>query len=410
MAVFNLGYTIPVSKLLFPKLAKEIKNLRAGGVTRRAVAESKIFSIIKDELNLNISCNYEQGMASAYIAMPLLNEDHPFLKRYVASVASGDAIALINKYNGVVEGGFDSQGKATGIFAELTTNMVITSGLFDSKFTDENVAAVICHEIGHYRTSLSALKYAFTTSHLIRTTVEAFLDNKNREERTRLVLALENATGTTINSREKVVDSNDNELITTVIVGAATSVKSELNTNAFDVSQCEQAADQFAVACGAELELIDALNKISWYFTPSRIPRPLYYLFEIAGLVKYFFLAHIPIGAIMIAAKFILTGNPLATTYNKTEERMRRVRQAAVVESKAPWLTKEQRKSIAARIKDMDEIIALHKDRPSIFELFFTLLVPSGRSNAKNTDIVRLYEELTSNELHVSVNKLKSIG
>lgn len=409
----NLGYSITVSKLLFPLITKEIERLRNDSNNlRRDLPASKIQDIIKKELNLNISVNYDSSAAvNAYVSLPLLNEDHPFLKVYNNGFASGDGVALIKKGSGVIYGGFDKAGKAFGVFADIHTNMGITRGALENKKqTPANIAAIICHEIGHYCTALRSLKYCMTTAFLLRSCVESFFDTNNREERTKLVLEYENAIGTTIQNREKLVDSNDKELVTTVIVGAAGNVNSELRTDAYDVSACEQAADQFAVACGAHADLVDALDKVHWYWTPSRIPRPLYYLWEVtrvSGVLAGVMTS--PFYAALLTTTILLNGNPLALHYNKTEERLTRVRNAAVVETKAPWLTKEQRDHLHNSIKEMDTIIKNHKDRPKLFELFFVALVPKGRRDKRNIDLVRTYERMMANDLHVGVNRLKSL-
>lgn len=409
----NLGYSITVSKLLFPLITKEIERLRNDSTNlRRDLPTSKIQDIIKKEMNLNISINYDNSSdVNAYIAQPLLNEDHPFLKQYNSAFASGDGIALIKKATGVIYGGFDKSGKAFGIFSEIHTNMGITRGALENKkYTSANIAAIICHEIGHYHTALRSLKYCVTTAFLLRSCVESFFDTSNREERTKLVLAYENAIGTTIQDREKLVDSNDKELVTTVIVGAAGSIDSELRTDAYDVSACEQAADQFAVACGAHADLVSALDKIHWYWTPSRIPRPLYYLWEITRVSSILAGAmSSPFYAAFLTTTVLLRGNPLALHYNKTEERLTRIRNAAVVETKATWLTKEQREHLHSAIKEMDNTIKNHKDRPKLFELFFVTLTPKGARDKRNTDLVRAYERMVANDIHVGVNRLKSL-
>lgn len=413
MSVVSNGYTIPVSPLLFPRLKKEIENIRqAGGELRKTLPKSKIQDIIKEELNLNISVSYDHSAGpNAYIMQPLMNEDSPFLKRYNSSIASGDAVALIRKSKNAIEGGFDAKGKAFGVFAEIHTSMAITRGILtDEKYTPGNVAAILCHEIGHYRTSLTVLKYSFTTPMLLRTTLEAFLGTQDREVRLRLTDEYEKAIGTTIQSREKLIDSNDEKLVTTVIVGSAFSVESELRTDAWDVSACEQMADQFAVACGAAGDLSDALGKSIGWINASRVPRPIYYLFDIYVLVIKLLSVLNPFYAGFIFTMIVLRGHPMAETYNRPEERLQRIRQSQVTESKASWLTAEQRKQIKKNIETTDEILKKYKDRSSIAEKVFLNLTPKGRRDKKNTDLVRLYEQLMTNELHVGINNLKTLN
>jgi hypothetical protein len=281
--------------------------------------------------------------------------------------------------------------------------------LFSDKFTDGEIAMILLHEIGHVRTQFSFLIYGFTTSTLAHTATHALINERNREERMRLVLEYENTVGTTIQSKEKLVDSNDEQLITTVVVAAADNVKSDMNTPSFDVSQCEQSADQFATAAGNGAELASGIGKITGRLDPSRISRPVYYTLDAVYslLIMSQFLN--PIGAVIMSLRLLYKGNPSGVAYNDTEERFTRIRRAMVIESKSSKLTQAERVRLSEHLKTIDDLIALYVDRRSFYQLLFTVVHPAGRREKKRTDAVRLYEELMANELHVANNKLKSL-
>lgn len=407
------GKGIVVSKLLFPKLTREIGNLRKNKkITNSLLSKSKIFDIIKDELNLNIMPQYDPyGGENAFISMPLLNDDHPFFKKYNANYAGALSQGMMKLNNGVIEGGFDSQGKAYGFFSEIDNFMVIGKGLFENKFSDGGVAAILCHEIGHFRTLLTNLKYGLTANFLIGQTVNAYMSTESRDERIRLINDFEATTGNIVQDKEQLASQKKEELVTTVLVGSLKEgPSSELNTPNLDYSQCEQAADHFAVACGAETHLAEALGKIHSYWSTDRIPRPIYYSFDLLNCIgkTTIAIANPIVGAVMIAG-LMMSNSPLAREYDKAGERVKRMRRALVTETKSANLNKEERLHLQRSIEFLDKEIKTYTDKTPIFELVWCKLTPWGRKDTKQTNKVKLYEELMTNELHIATNALKTV-
>lgn len=403
-----------VSKLLHQKLTLEIGRIRkTGRVTPGVVERSNIFTIIQKELGLNLSARMiNDGTENAFIPLPMLNEDHPYMQRYRTVIAGHEGVTKIKRNDGVIEGGFDKDGKAFGFFADLESSIFIGSGLFSMRYTDGETAAILCHEIGHYRGALKNLKFAFSSNHIISQAVNAYMNAGTRDERIRLVMDFEGAVGTVVNNKEELVDHKNKEMVTTVLVGSMKENGcSELNTPNLDYSQCEQEADHFATACGAGSDLSTALSKVNGYFDPSRVPRPLYYSMDLAKTIikTSAFLAGGPITMAVMLVYVGMSPAPVARHYDKSGERIARIRKALTVESKSARLNKEEARHLVDQIETIKEVEALYKDKTPIFEMLWVNVTPWGRRDKKQTNMVKTYENLVANELHSAALKLRSI-
>lgn len=405
------GSGMVVSKLLFPKLVKEFTKLKENKkLTSKIVARSGLYKIILDELGIHCNPVMENNLTeNSYVSMPLLNEDHPFFQRHNTEVASAKSLTMAKRLGKDLIGGFDKNGKAFGFITEIDHCLSIGGGLITAKYTAEEIAAIVCHELGHLRTFYKNLVYSFTANSLITAAVEQYMNAPSKEEAVKLITDYEEVTESII--QDKATLGKDPAKVTCVFVGALkNSNVSELNCPTLDATQAELEADLFAMQAGVQDHLGKALSKVHGYFNIDRIPRPIYYFFHTAGFLAKLSigLANPIIGGIMIAG-LMFDGSPLARDYDKGSVRITRMRKALLSQSKNPGLNKEERKSLGNALVELDNLANTYKDKTTILEFLWTKTTPWGRKDKKQHNLIKTYESLVNNELHGATNALKAI-
>lgn len=411
MALNLYGSKIGVSKLLFPKLVKELNKLKENKkVTPKIVARSGLYKIILDEMGIHCNPVMENNLTeNAFVALPLLNEDHPFFQRYNTEAASVKSLTMAKRLGKDLIGGFKSDGKAFGFITEIDHELTLGGGLVSGKYTAEEIASMICHELGHLRTFYKNLVYSFTANSLITTAVEQYLNAPTKETAVRLITEYEEETESIIQDKDSL--GKDSTKVTCVFVGALkNSNVSELNCPTLDVTQAELEADEFAMQAGAQEHLGKALSKLHGYFNIDRIPRPVYYFFHTANVLGNvgIGIANPIIGGIMIAG-LMFSGSPLARDYDKGSVRITRMRKALLGQTKNPSLTKSERKSLGNALVELEKIANTYKDKTKILEFLWTKTTPWGRKDKKQHNLIKSFEDLVNNELHGATNALKAI-
>lgn len=253
-------------------------------------------ALIKRLTNLDLHFEIiDSPHANAYVLMNHLSHNHVLfpISAYIADVVGKkvDLTSLSAKLHNKV-GGVDSTGAITGVLKDLPVTLYITTELlYKDRFTAEEVAAIILHEIGHVYSCMEMLSFTTITSVLvsqIEATLAATSDIKERQgivEEGAKVLYIGDIDAADLAKLENA-KTVPYVFISTVIRNVDSDVK---GPHLFDLER-EYAADAYAIRSGAAKPLTTALVKIfkispTYRSISSHVPEGIKNLNRLTGVI-----------------------------------------------------------------------------------------------------------------------------
>ena len=181
------------------------------------------------------------------------------------------------------------RNRVTGEFTELMQGLSIANAYFVTDyFTSEEIAGIILHEVGHAFTYLELLDRT-VSSNLVMLSLLAKLNKTDSiGEKTIIV----EKTWEKLNIRDRVKDlpSKDNKTIIKVTIERFSRENVSLtSTEYYDLTNCEQCADQYSARCGGAVGMASWLEKANILlgndvFRRSNVS---FHLTEIASMLNY---------------------------------------------------------------------------------------------------------------------------
>ncbi len=412
LAVSMEAVAFQASPTLFNELTICIGELRKlANPTTKDIVKSNFAKLIKDELNLIINPQIDTASyPNAYVCPPALNKNHPLVPvMYRWDKGSADGLAAISANNGAMVGTVDLRnGRISGALASVECDMYLTLGLLaNTKFNDDEIAAIVLHEIGHIETYLEFVAHTVATNYILSAVAKEWARSDSQVKRIQIVKDAERALKLESKADDKLADANDVTVVQTVLLNKAINeTRSELGSCIYDMRAWEQLSDQFATRFGAGRALATGLDKIHrWSGSSSYYSTPFFIFME---AVKFaWWLATIFIGLIPIAA-LILMYNPSIKVYDEPGERISRIRMQLVEALKNQTISKSFRDSLLADLETIDALIEPINDRRGLLELFWTNITAGTRNQYDQTVFQQELEKLALNDLFAVSAKLKS--
>lgn len=381
---------------------------------------------IKKETGLSVGVTISSPVGP-FVMVPDVSKNHVLVREYARNFLSGaTAIQMLNDAGDMFTGGVSlKEGKVTGSFTKIDHTLYFSFLLIqDKKYTNEELAAIMLHELGHLFTYYEYINRTVTTNQILESVAKRLSETRELKEVESIITTASKKLKLTDLDAKKLAQSTNRKAVEFVIANhAVAQVKSELGSNIYDVTSWEQLADNYTARYGAGRALVTALDKLYGNYHISKRSTPVFLLFEAIKLLIAAF------GAVGVAFG-ILTGNVAALwlgtklfiditifisvdatplEYDRPGARMARIRDQLVEMSKLKDLTGDERKRIAQDLEVIDRITKTVKDRRQFFSFIGGMFNKTIAGRYRQENIQREVEQLIANDLFTISNDLKGL-
>lgn len=400
----------------------KLRNKKLSSASNQTSEErTTIQEIIKDYTGLKISLDFNTyNPPSVYLKS--IQSNHIFFTDYYREVYSNkDAKAFFKKAQEVKKANTVNLAKAkvTGVFAEVETLVNLNiKNLFAMDLSPAHVTAILMHEIGHVFTYFEYMSRQQTTNQVLVGCMRSVLNRDTITDREFVFEQASKLMDGSEDSFKEIVKENDEKVITTVILKKQTDmVKSELGSDYYDFTACEQLADQFATRQGYGRQLIEALDvlyKGSVYKSHS--------MAVLCGLLDLIFLSYLIIVAatgipmltwfvagVLLTIFFFSGSSKSIDRYDTVKTRYLRIKQQMIERLKEQDISKEETTYLITTLEKIDKIIAETYNYKPFLTVAADFIFPADRKVVALVDLHKQLEDLAMNGLFVKAAELKTL-
>lgn len=399
---------------------KQQRALRKASTLSKIIGDSGLIDFIADPKKIGVQIQIEISTDPnpfAAVIPPALDDNHPFYNRTFRDMRSqSDLRTYLKDHGPIFEGQIDlNTGRVSGTYSELISTVYISAGLFDGRFTSDEVAAIFLHEIGHIVTYMEYLGRTVTLNHVLATGLQHLSGITDRKQR---VLICEAMTEKLDLSDEVVptalAELSDNGALQMYVSSAYGNKEvSATGTPLYDGTTWEAMSDQFVTRHGGGRSLVVGLDKFYRMMTPE-----LYFSYKVRlmqdalGTSAVIFSSMLyPVLGVMVAVMLVLgvQMQRLQSRYDTASDRARRVREDILVLIKSPTADRDVRQRAQTDIKAIDKVMDQYTEYVTLFDRFQKWRL-SSRRERKSTQVVQELERLFNNDLYVKANDLSLIA
>ncbi len=383
-------------------------------------------AVIKRHTKLKVAMDL--GDWGPAVEVPKLDKNNPLIQNFNRNwTSSSEGLRVIGSSTDAVTGSVNLKtGEVSGVFAEMQNTMYFpTAMITESKFTDEELAAVTLHEVGHLETYCEYMTRMVTTNQALAGMSRALMDAKTPDERETVLISVKKALKLRELDAVALAKEKDNKVIELVVIsGVATECQSELGTNIYDFNSWEYLSDQYAARQGAGRPLVTALDKlyrssgnISFRSTPTYLAmEALKATLVIGGLVVSSVGALAPfslgvtrfavqVGIILIAMDGMGDG-----TYDRPGVRLKRVRNQVVEEMKNTKISADTGARLTEDLLAIDEVLKTINDREQAFGLIWNIFSKNSRKRMSQEKLAGELEGIAANDLFAEALKMRQLA
>lgn len=386
-----------LSTSLGPELIDEIANIRkVGDYSQSAMENCKVKEICFAHTGINISFIVSDAVGlNAMARLPSLDNSHPFFTQLGFDTWFLGAEGKIRVEDAPLIGTIDLKNyRVSGGFSLIECPVIAGLALLkDKSFTNEEVTAIIVHEIGHHYTYFQLLGDIIRDSWLISNASKVAIGSQPPEVKTKVLvqtkeqLGIEKLDIPTLLSGAQATRKDEVEYV--LVSNSLLRENSQSKTNYYDVRTVEQIADAFATYNGLGRPLASALVKVSKYKRDlASRSTPVYIvaeLFKTIFTLAMFF--SLPVTTIIWLVGMI----PGAKVYDDPEARVNTLKQnlnGALRQA----ATAEEKESIVSEIKAIDGCLKELKDKRNFYTMIYEAITPIGRkryNQEKQQEIIK---------------------
>jgi hypothetical protein len=321
----------------------------------------------------------------------------------------------------VLDGTVDLRNsKVTGVFSSIKCKMFLPRNyISNARYLDEELAAVILHEIGHVFTGFEYLSRSTSTNQALSIMLRAMDKTVNFEDRKIVFAKAKDKLKLDDDAYKLVENQKDPQLVTMVVMNEAIQKsKSELGQSVYDLVSCEYLADQFAARHGAGKYLVTALDKMIGAGDGTGSSAYFHVLF--AGMVSLNVLlitaiaivpAIISFFVIMLGFSISRSHEEVSFIYDNTYTRYSRIKQQMMQRLKSSDITSDEKKVIIQYIEEIDPVIKKHITENNV-KLRNKLAFFFSSKHKRDFEYMSLQKDLEligNNDLYLMSEKLKLI-
>lgn len=348
------------------------------------------------------------------IDIPRLDKNHPFIQDYLRSYLDDqDVFRMMKDSKGVISGTVDLiSGKVSGVFSEIVSTLYMPDEFFlTDKYTPEETAAILLHEVGHPLTYYEFLNRSVSTNQVLSALSRGIAEADTVAKREQLIISAQKALSLKESGVEELSKSKDGKVVSCVILSQVVEkTRSELGNNIYDITSWEYLADEFAARHQAGRHLVTGLDKLyrsynnkSFRSTPTFLGFEALKLLLLLGGIFSGLVFTVAMGSILIAAD----SDP--ANYDTPEARIRRIRNQLTEALKDRKLNDDDSKRIQEDLKVIDAVAKDVDDRRQFFGVMYDWLSPTGRRNRKEIILQRELETIAANELFEKAAQFKTL-
>ena len=395
---------------LFSRLTEWCAKLRMDKVfTSKALMDSDLGKIIEEETNLQFIFKIDPITdPNAAVLTVQLDRNNPIYANFLHQYLDNDELLRAKSLLGnTIEGLIDYQkAKVGGVFAKVKNTMWLTVGLVASKMlSDEEVAAVICHEIGHTFTIFSQIASLVSLNYIVDDLSKRLLGTSDRKVQITILHEYDSKYGIKLPEEELLATvDNKQKFVTKVVTDVVKNSRNSEGDYVFSLRNCEMAADQFAARMGAGRAIVTGLNKMYAAWGQDQYhSKAVHYMiqaFQImlnstmigAGL----FIA--PMVSVVLVFAMVIT-RPQEKVYDDPLERFTRVRNEYIAALKRLENNREMKQVYLDDIKSMDNVINALNKNIGWLEWVWDNWIPSGKRTKAAMEYQQLIERMGNNDL-----------
>lgn len=391
--------------LLFKELVIGVAQVRE--VSKKNLADSQeltsLAKIVQNRTGLKIT--FEIAPYGPAVDIPPMHKNNVLVNNMIRNfISSNDGMQMINNADKVISGTVDlKKSVVSGVFCDVPLKIYMPESCFTgSKFTDEEVAAVILHEIGHPFTFFEFMASTASTNQVLAGTAKALDGSNDITYRETVLLSVKKKLGLKNLDAQLLAKSTNNKAVEAAIISNISEESaSQLERSVYDLSSWEYLADQFAARHGAARHLATALAKL--YTSSYNISFRSSIGFLAIEALKLAMLAFVPaLGVLLIAMDSQGDG-----TYDVPGARLKRVRNQVIENLKDKDLPKEDVERLKADLVTIDSILAGVDDRRQFFGVLADFFVPGASKDRAYTKLQQELESLAANDLFAKSAELR---
>jgi len=420
-------------------LIKAVAMARETRFTQSAVDQSGMAELIKKITNLNVVINVTDDVNAA-VVFPKALKDHPFYTEWMRVFDQTSAVdphkqKLYMEKHGAFPFRVDLRtGYVEGAPTEYKHSLILGSGLFGKssafQLTNEELAAIILHELGHLVTFYEWGYRQSCTNFLLAGVCEAIFAEKDKDARLNFIYKVQAETGHLKGLEKSLVDLDDVEKMRAIVYADEQQrARSDLGENIYDIRSWEALADQYVTRMGKGRALASGLSRLDAAWSADRQSRWLAAMSGAFTVVLYlattFYTAVIamtamafaPVLAPVMVVMFIwcqyewvsgmFGANPNAIKYDTDMKRIQVIRKELVSRLKAAP-DKASKKVVMDEIQTLDLILSDYRPALALGAAMLSVVSPNGRKQYRHKKTQQLLEELANSELLVAAELLEA--
>lgn len=399
--------------------------------------ESAIEKSILKRTGLQINVALSQDF-SAWIITPILDWSHIFQIPVVSAAGNTEELykfftkaekemsVCVDLKKSFVSGTLAKEAKG---HMEIGRHLLYRA-TFGAELTDEEVVALMLHEIGHFFTSFEMLDRTVATNQVLAELARNLVNEKEPSKRETVIKTAAKQLNVDRNVTETLLASDDKTVTTVLFTTGMKNIRTQSGHSFYDMNTWEMMADQFAARHGANKHLFTALHKmIAWYPDMTMASRASFVYVQVATIVGGLVLA--TAGGIMIAASgigwgllAILLGLNITLQrhesinepiYDNDFSRLKRMRNQHVQQIKLALGRNKSKfnsvfvKQLTEEVELMDKVLEQGRDQPSLMSKLAAFFSASESNRQANTAFQKELEGLAHNDLYAKALQLKTI-
>lgn len=412
----------------FNALVEKVQDLRdSKNYSPKNIEKNGINQMVFEKTGMLISFGIDPSRsANAFVLLPHLDKNHPFFPMQWRDFLPTEAINMIKAGGGELRGSVDlTNAKVSGIYSKVEAVTKVTKGMFEStKYTTEEICAIICHELGHLFTYFEMFGRINRTANIVSAMCRAMYEMEDQQQRETIIKEAAKSLQISIEDPSELAriqrGKREDTCATVFVTKAVHASRSETGYHAYEMRSCEQLADDFAMRMGAGRHLATGLHKLydsfwesSTISTTKHVIMQLVETFVWMGVgAAYGFMiggvAAIGAGAVAMPLLILMLANPNEKVYDNGEDRIMLMKRTLVTALKNKDLPEELRKSYLSEITAIDEIVKKLDFKRGIFDYIITTFGVRGRREYRQEQIMKDVENLLTNDLFVHAQQLRA--
>lgn len=383
--------------------------------------QKRLSTVVFQHTKLKV--NFVFGKEGPSVSFPKTDRNHPLLNAMRRdAVDSKDGMALIKVAGGHAHGLVNiTTGTASGVFAEIESTIYLpVLVMSDKKFSNEELAAITLHEIGHVFVYFEYLSRTVSTNQALAGISRSLDRTSTQKQRETVLVAARDALRLKTVDVEELSKISDRRVAEVVLVtNVVERSRAELGADIYDENSYEYLADQFAARYGAGRYMVTALDKI--YRGAHHISVRTFPAYLCTEFLKFSMLA---VGVCMGASGLAYAGGSFVNgaiitmmadaqsdaTYDRPKIRLQRIRNQLVERQKLKDLASGEHETIK---EDLVVIDGLLKDYNARFQIVGMIALHVFRMGKRRFDAEALQQELESlaaNDLFGSAHDLRALA